>query len=70
MYLQDIYTIANNLAGLPGISIPCGFSDGKPVGLQLTGQHFAEEQLLQTAHQFQRHTDYHQQQPPLEEPAL
>ena len=68
MYLQDIYTIANNLAGLPGISIPCGFSDGKPVGLQLTGRHFDEEQLLRAAHQFQRHTDYHQHRAPQGEP--
>ena len=70
MYLQDIYTIANNLAGLPGISIPCGFSDNKPIGLQLTGRHFAEEQLLRAAHQFQRHTDYHHQWTPESEQSL
>lgn len=61
MYLEDIYTISANLAGLPGISIPCGFSGGKPVGLQLLSRPFAEAKLLNTAHQFQLATDFHQQ---------
>ena len=59
MYLEDIYTIATNLAGLPGLSIPCGLVDNKPVGLQLIGNYFAEAQLLNAAHQFQQATDFH-----------
>jgi aspartyl-tRNA(Asn)/glutamyl-tRNA(Gln) amidotransferase subunit A len=59
MYLEDIYTLPTNLAGLCGISIPCGISAGKPVGLQLTGNYFAEAQLLNVAHQFQLQTDHH-----------
>ena len=59
MYLEDIYTIATNLAGLPGLSIPCGLVDSKPVGLQLIGNYFAEGQLLNAAHQFQQVTDFH-----------
>ncbi len=59
MYLEDIYTIATNLAGLPGISIPCGLVDDKPVGLQLIGNFFAEGKLLNAAHQFQQVTDHH-----------
>ncbi|ACE83581.1 Asp-tRNA(Asn)/Glu-tRNA(Gln) amidotransferase subunit GatA [Cellvibrio japonicus] len=64
MYLEDIYTIATNLAGLPGLSIPCGLVDDKPVGLQLIGNFFAEAQLLNAAHQFQQATDFHQQTAP------
>ncbi|PAU72878.1 Asp-tRNA(Asn)/Glu-tRNA(Gln) amidotransferase subunit GatA [Vreelandella alkaliphila] len=63
MYLQDIYTIAVNLAGIPGISVPAGFSNGRPVGLQILGTHFAEAQLLNVAHQFQQATDWHLQRP-------
>jgi aspartyl-tRNA(Asn)/glutamyl-tRNA(Gln) amidotransferase subunit A len=63
MYLNDIYTIGANLAGLPGISVPCGFSDGLPVGLQLVGPHFAEERILACAHQYQQLTDWHAQGP-------
>lgn len=59
MYLNDIYTIGANLAGLPGMSVPCGFADGLPVGLQLVGPHFAEDVLLRTAHQYQLQTDWH-----------
>jgi aspartyl-tRNA(Asn)/glutamyl-tRNA(Gln) amidotransferase subunit A len=59
MYLNDIYTIAVNLAGLPGISIPCGYSAGLPVGLQLIGPHFGEGPLLNFAHVYQRETDWH-----------
>jgi aspartyl-tRNA(Asn)/glutamyl-tRNA(Gln) amidotransferase subunit A len=64
MYLEDIYTIATNLAGLPGLSIPCGLVDNKPVGLQLIGNFFAEGQLLNAAHQFQQATGFHQQSAP------
>jgi aspartyl-tRNA(Asn)/glutamyl-tRNA(Gln) amidotransferase subunit A len=61
MYLQDIYTISVNLAGLPAMSIPAGFVDNKPVGLQLIGNYFDENRLLNAAHQFQQATDWHQQ---------
>jgi aspartyl-tRNA(Asn)/glutamyl-tRNA(Gln) amidotransferase subunit A len=59
MYLNDIYTIGANLAGLPGISVPCGFAAGLPVGLQLVGPHFAEERILQVAHRYQASTAWH-----------
>lgn len=59
MYLEDIYTIATNLAGLPGMSIPCGLSHGKPIGLQIIGNFFAEGRMLNIAHQFQKTTDFH-----------
>ena len=63
MYLNDIYTIGANLAGLPGISVPCGFAAGLPVGLQLVGPHFAEESILACARQYQQLTDWHLQCP-------
>ncbi|MBA3582839.1 MAG: Asp-tRNA(Asn)/Glu-tRNA(Gln) amidotransferase subunit GatA [Gammaproteobacteria bacterium] len=63
MYLSDIYTIAVNLAGLPGMSIPAGFSQGLPVGLQLIGNYFDEARLLNTAHQYQQRTDWHRRMP-------
>ena len=63
MYLQDIYTIAINLAGIPGISVPAGFAGKRPIGLQILGQHFAESQLLNVAHQFQQATDWHRRHP-------
>lgn len=63
MYLGDIYTISANLAGIPGISIPCGFVNNRPVGLQIMGNYFEESRLLNAAHQFQQHTDWHQQAP-------
>jgi aspartyl-tRNA(Asn)/glutamyl-tRNA(Gln) amidotransferase subunit A len=63
MYLADIYTLSVNLAGLPGMSIPAGFSDNLPVGLQLIGNHWSEELLLNTAHQFQMVTDWHNASP-------
>jgi aspartyl-tRNA(Asn)/glutamyl-tRNA(Gln) amidotransferase subunit A len=63
MYLGDIYTISANLAGIPGISIPCGFANNRPVGLQIMGNYFEESRLLNAAHQFQQHTDWHQQAP-------
>jgi aspartyl-tRNA(Asn)/glutamyl-tRNA(Gln) amidotransferase subunit A len=63
MYLNDIYTIGANLAGLPGLSMPCGFVDGLPMGVQLIGPHFAEAKLLAAAHQFQGATDWHLRAP-------
>ena len=63
MYLSDIYTIAVNLAGLPGISIPVAPAEGKPVGLQIIGNYFAETKLLNVAHRLQMATDYHQAAP-------
>lgn len=63
MYLSDIYTIAINLAGLPAISIPAGFLNAMPVGLQIIGQYFAEDRLLNVAHQYQQVTDWHQRSP-------
>ena len=59
MYLNDIYTIGANLAGLPCMSTPCGFVDGLPVGLHLVGPHWGEEVLLRCAHHYQRATDWH-----------
>ncbi len=59
MYLEDIYTISVNLAGLPGMSIPCGLVNDKPVGLQLIGNYFEEGRLLNAAHQFQSATEHH-----------
>src|SRR5690606_7492406 len=63
MYLSDIYTIAVNLAGLPGMSIPCGFAGGLPVGLQIIGNYFDEARLLNVAHAYQRETDWHNRFP-------
>ena len=65
MYLSDIYTIAVNLAGLPGMSIPCGFDGGGlPVGLQIIGSYFREAAMLNVAHQYQLATDWHRRSPP------
>ncbi|MFB0949524.1 MAG: Asp-tRNA(Asn)/Glu-tRNA(Gln) amidotransferase subunit GatA [Burkholderiaceae bacterium] len=64
MYLADIYTLSLNLAGLPGMSVPCGFSsDERPIGLQIIGNYFDEARLLQVAHAFQSVTDWHQRKP-------
>jgi len=63
MYLSDIYTIAVNLAGLPGMSVPCGFANGLPAGLQLIGDYFSEARLLNAAHRYQLATDWHTQSP-------
>jgi len=63
MYLNDIYTIGANLAGLPALSLSCGFSDGLPVGLQLIGPHFAEAKLLNAAHRYQQETAWHRRIP-------
>jgi aspartyl-tRNA(Asn)/glutamyl-tRNA(Gln) amidotransferase subunit A len=64
MYLEDIYTLSLNLAGLPGMSVPCGFSDtGLPIGLQIIGNYFDEARLLQIAHAYQSATDWHTRRP-------
>jgi aspartyl-tRNA(Asn)/glutamyl-tRNA(Gln) amidotransferase subunit A len=64
MYLSDVYTIAANLAGIPGISIPCGFDEsGLPIGLQILAPAFAEEKLLRIARMFEMQTDWHQKKP-------
>lgn len=64
MYLSDVYTLPANLAGIPGISVPCGFSaDGLPIGLQLMAGHFQEEKLLAAAHAYEQATDFHQKRP-------
>ena len=67
-YLADIFTLSTSLAGLPGMSIPCGFGQGeknakRPVGLQLIGNYFDEARLLNVAHQYQQVTDWHQRTP-------
>ncbi|MCC7516582.1 MAG: Asp-tRNA(Asn)/Glu-tRNA(Gln) amidotransferase subunit GatA [Pseudomonadales bacterium] len=64
MYLEDIYTIATNLAGLPGMSLPCGLVDNKPVGLQIIGNYFDEARMLNAAHRYQQVTDWHSQSAP------
>lgn len=63
MYLNDIYTIAANLAGIPALSMPAGFSEGLPVGVQLMGNYFDEARLLNVAHQYQQASDWHLQRP-------
>jgi len=65
MYLADVFTVSANLAGLPAISIPCGFSAGLPIGLQLTGKMFDEHTLLRVAHGYQRDTQWHEAVPSL-----
>jgi len=67
MYLSDIYTLGANLAGLPGISLPGGFSkSGLPIGIQLLGPPFAEETLLRAARMFERETPWHTKRPTLQ----
>jgi aspartyl-tRNA(Asn)/glutamyl-tRNA(Gln) amidotransferase subunit A len=65
MYLSDIATIPVNLAGLPAISLPCGFDQGRPLGLQLIGREFAEETILRAAFTYEQNTDWHKQKPAL-----
>ena len=62
-YLEDIYTVPANLAGIPGLSMPAGMIDGLPVGVQLQAPYFQEARMLNVAHQFQQHTDWHAQAP-------
>jgi aspartyl-tRNA(Asn)/glutamyl-tRNA(Gln) amidotransferase subunit A len=63
MYLTDVFTVSANLAGLPGISVPCGFDGELPVGLQLTGRMFDEETILRVADAYERVTDWHTRAP-------
>ncbi|MCM3032742.1 MULTISPECIES: Asp-tRNA(Asn)/Glu-tRNA(Gln) amidotransferase subunit GatA [unclassified Niallia] len=65
MYANDILTIPVNLAGVPGISVPCGFTNGLPLGLQIIGKHFDEETVYKVAYAFEQATDYHKQKPTL-----
>ncbi len=66
MYLMDIFTISANLAGIPGMSVPCGFSnEGHPIGLQLMAKHFNEEMLFKVAYNFEQATDFHKKKPTL-----
>ena len=66
MYLTDIFTISANLAGIPGLALPCGFSSrGLPIGLQILGNHFEEEKILQAGSAFEQATDFHLRRPPL-----
>jgi len=58
-----VNTVPINLAGVPSISIPCGFASGLPVGLQIIGKHFDEASVLRIAHAFEKHADYHRQRP-------
>jgi aspartyl-tRNA(Asn)/glutamyl-tRNA(Gln) amidotransferase subunit A len=66
MYLSDVCTIPANMAGIPGISIPCGFSNGLPVGLQILGPALGEEKVLQVAYAYEQATNWHLQHPPLQ----
>ena len=64
MYLSDIFTLSANLAGIPGMSVPCGFSsEGLPVGLQIMGSHFNEEMLLKVAYGLEQATEFHKKKP-------
>jgi aspartyl-tRNA(Asn)/glutamyl-tRNA(Gln) amidotransferase subunit A len=65
MYVNDLLTIPVNLAGLPGISVPCGFNNGLPIGLQIIGKHFDEGTVYRVAHAFEQATDFHKQKPQL-----
>jgi len=66
MYLSDIYTIPCNLAGLPGLSLPCGFSrSGLPIGLQILANHFQEEKIFRVAYTYEANTDHHLRRPNL-----
>ena len=66
MYLSDIFTLSANLAGIPGMSLPCGFSKtGLPIGLQIMGMHFNEEKIFRTAFNFEQATEFHNKKPKL-----
>ena len=63
MYLSDVYTVSTNLAGLPAMSIPMGFKEGMPLGLQIIGKHFDEKDILKLSYLYQKETDWHKQEP-------
>jgi aspartyl-tRNA(Asn)/glutamyl-tRNA(Gln) amidotransferase subunit A len=63
--MEDVYTLSVNLAGLPGLSVPAGFINGLPIGLQLIGRPFDEATLLKAGHRFQLRTDHHRLAPPI-----
>jgi len=66
MYLSDIFTLSANLAGIPGISVPCGFSSkGLPIGLHIMAKHFDEGKLIKVAYNFEQSTDFHKKKPDL-----
>ncbi len=65
MYLADIYTVSANLAGIPGLSIPCGFADGLPVGLQILGKHWDEETILKVGYAYEQATNWNKEKPKL-----
>jgi aspartyl-tRNA(Asn)/glutamyl-tRNA(Gln) amidotransferase subunit A len=66
MYLEDVFTLPANLAGIPGLAFPTGFdSGGLPIGMQLMGKHFDEKTIIKLAHVFQQHTDWHLKTPVL-----
>ncbi|MCX9010838.1 MAG: amidase family protein, partial [Candidatus Methanoperedens sp.] len=63
LYLADVDTVPINLAGVPSISVPCGFSDGLPIGMQIIGKHFDEASILRAAYTFEENTDFHTRRP-------
>jgi len=63
MYLSDVCTLPINIAGVPGISIPAGFADGLPIGMQIIGKHFGEETILRAAYAYQQATEWHKRRP-------
>ena len=65
MYLADVFTIPANMAGIPGIAVPCGFSDGLPVSLQVLGRSFDEQTILRVAHAYEQSTEWHKRRPPV-----
>ena len=69
MYLADVFTIPANMAGIPGIAIPCGFSKGLPVSLQILGKSFDEATILRIAHAYEQSTTWHTLRPPIQRPA-
>jgi aspartyl-tRNA(Asn)/glutamyl-tRNA(Gln) amidotransferase subunit A len=64
MYLSDVHVVAVNLAGIPALTIPCGFANGLPIGMQIMGPHLSEEMLLRIGHLYQSQTDWHMKHPP------
>ncbi len=64
MYLSDVFTVSANLAGLPGVAVPCGFAHQLPVGMQILGRPLDDQTTLRVADAFQRRTDFHLQRPP------